>query len=115
MPPTTLKFVTTTPAPSTLNRILSLLTLFSKSGSLRPSLSPQTSTGSKKAKSINSIPLFWNFAIFASVPASTITFVITLCACRLYKGIMARRVEDVLLEAKEAKDVVDELLKDEDD
>lgn len=45
--------------------------------------SPHTSTGSRTARPMTSSPRFWNFATFASVPASTMTFVRTLCACRL--------------------------------
>jgi hypothetical protein len=59
-----------------------------------------TSTGSNTARSSISIPRFVNLAIFASVPASTMIFVMTLCACKLYKGTIMRRllaVEDVLV------------------
>ncbi len=42
-----------------------------------------TSTGSITARSINSIPLLANLAILASVPASTMIFVMTLWACKL--------------------------------
>jgi hypothetical protein len=42
-----------------------------------------TSTGSNTAKSSISIPRFVNRAILASVPASTMIFVMTLCAWRL--------------------------------
>lgn len=45
--------------------------------------SPQTSVGSRMARSMSSMPRFWNFAILASVPASTMVFVRTLWAWRL--------------------------------
>ena len=93
--------LTTTLAPVSSATILILSLLASLS--LPPS--PQTSTGSNIAKSISSIPLFWNFAILASVPASTMTLVITLWAWRLYRGMMVLRAE---VEEKEEKDVVDE-------
>lgn len=45
---------------------------------------------------MTSSPRFINLAIFASVPASTMTFVMTLCAWRLYKGIIMRRPPEVV-------------------
>ena len=67
---------------------------------------PQTSTGSKIARPISSMPRLLNFAIFASVPASTMMLVITLCACRLYSGMIVRRVDALdATEEKEATDV----------
>lgn len=39
---------------------------------------------------MTSKPRLKNFATFASVPASVIVFVITLCAWRLYKGTIRR-------------------------
>src|ERR1700761_2272248 len=41
---------------------------------------PKTSTGSSTARPRSSKPRFWNFATLASVPASTMTLVMTLCA-----------------------------------
>lgn len=93
--------LTTTLAPISSATILILSLLASLS--LPPS--PQTSTGSNKARSISSIPLFWNFAILASVPASTMTLVITLWAWRLYRGMIVLRAE---VEEKDEKDAVDE-------
>lgn len=49
---------------------------------------PQDSTTSSAANPTRSIPLFVNLAIRASVPASRIVLVITLCAERLYSGMM---------------------------
>ena len=57
--------------------------------------SAHTSTGSSMARSMNSIPLRRSLAIFASVPASTMTLAMTLCACRLYSGMIVRRPCDV--------------------
>jgi hypothetical protein len=100
--PRELTFAITAPISSTLSRILSLRASFSLS------FSPQTSTGSRKARSISSMPRLWNLAIFASVPASTMTLVMTLCACRLYSGMILRRVlEEAVLEATEVKEAVD--------
>ena len=48
-----------------------------------PFAGPQTSTGSRIARSMSSSPFRWNLPIFASVPASTIVFVMTLWAWRL--------------------------------
>ena len=48
-----------------------------------PLAGPQTSTGSRIARSMSSSPFRWNLPIFASVPASTIVFVMTLWAWRL--------------------------------
>lgn len=91
-------------ASSTLSRKLSLFFPFW----LPRSFSPHTSTGSNTPTSIISIPRFWNRAILASVPASTMTFVITLCAWRLYKGIIVLRPpeeeEDAVLNVKDAVD-----------
>lgn len=77
MLPRVLTLARTAPISSTLIRRLSLCASFSLS------FSPHTSTGSRSARSISSMPRFWNLAIFASVPASTMTLVSTLCACRL--------------------------------
>lgn len=62
---------------------------------------PQSSIGSNTASPIISSPRFIIFAIFASVPASTITFVMTLCACKLYSGIIMRRPPPELVDAEE--------------
>ncbi|KAF8064319.1 hypothetical protein FPV67DRAFT_1504449 [Lyophyllum atratum] len=69
-----------------------------------------TSTGSRTARSISSIPRFWNLAILASVPASTMVLVMTLWAWRLYKGMMVRRVEVTeVVEEKEAVEPYEEV------
>ena len=58
---------------------------------------------------MTSKPRFWNFAILASVPASTMTLVRTLWAWRLYRGMIMRRVEvDDALEATVEKEVTEE-------
>lgn len=63
---------------------------------------PYTSMGSRRARPISSKPRFKNFAIFASVPASTTRLVMTLCACRLYRGMIMRRPDpDDVVEAKD--------------
>lgn len=78
-------------------------------GAIRPVVEPQTSTGSRMAKSMSSIPRFVNFAILASVPASTMMLVMTLCAWRLYKGIIIRRPLPEEVETEE-KDVTEEYM-----
>jgi len=74
--------------------VAELVGLTARGTSTEVRLSLQTSTGSRTARSIMSIPLRWNRAIFASVPASIMTFGRTLWAWRLYKGIIARLVEE---------------------
>lgn len=69
------------------------------------SLAAQTSTTSIAARSTISSRRLANFAIFASVPASTIVFVMTLCACRLYSGTMVLLPEPEL--DKDVKEDVD--------
>lgn len=67
--------------------------------------------GSRTANPIISNPRLRNLATFASVPASTMTFVITLCACRLYSGMIILRpdvVEDVEEEATVEREVTEE-------
>jgi hypothetical protein len=44
---------------------------------------------------MSSSPRFWNLATLASVPASVMVFVNTLCAERLYSGTMRRAPEAV--------------------
>lgn len=51
------------------------------------------STGSRIASPTISTPFLWNFPTFASVAASMMTFVSTLCAWRLYKGVIVLLVE----------------------
>ena len=70
-------------------------------------VSAQTSTGSSNARSMISMPRFPNLATLASVPASTIVFVITLCAWRLYKGTIILRDDDVLVVETDEKEDVD--------
>jgi len=50
---------------------------------VKAGLDPNISTGSSTASPRISRPRFWNFATFASVPASTMILVMTLCAWRL--------------------------------
>ena len=57
-----------------------------------PPFAPQISVGSITHRSIISSPRLRNFAILASVPASRMEFVMTLCALRLYSGTMIRRL-----------------------
>ena len=69
----------------------------------RSSPAPNTSIGSSTANPITSIPRFPSLATLASVPASTMVLVMTLCACRLYSGTIIRLPVDCV--AKLARDV----------
>ena len=68
----------------------------------------RTSYPSSIPRPLSSIPRFPNLAILASVPASVTVFVMTLCAERLYSGIIRRAEDEDEPEAfEEASDVTD--------
>lgn len=60
-----------------------------------------TSMGSRMPRSIISRPRLWNFATRASVPASRIVLVMTLCALKLYRGMMRRPEADEAVDENE--------------